>query len=177
MLERVSIQYLPSRKTHTHADLLSYSCTKEVVSSVQELHNVGTFCNIVELQDLGDKLRMIVMAHRRIRLIGQVVLEEEVQINPVSPGTAEDSGKKRRFRRRPKDASKGSENESSGVSSGDEASASEAESSARESPSAPEEPIPIFTPIPVLMIEAENVKPAKPVMTTEVKVSLKTKTL
>lgn len=28
---------------------------------------------IHELQDLGDKLRMIVMAHRRIRITGQVL--------------------------------------------------------------------------------------------------------
>lgn len=33
---------------------------------------MGTFVQIHELQDLGDKLRMIVMAHRRIRITGQI---------------------------------------------------------------------------------------------------------
>jgi Lon-like ATP-dependent protease len=42
---------------------------------------VGTFVQIHELQDLGDKLRMIVMAHRRIRITGQIMedLNEEAQ--------------------------------------------------------------------------------------------------
>ncbi|CAL4073928.1 unnamed protein product, partial [Meganyctiphanes norvegica] len=42
---------------------------REVVDNVSELYNVGTFVQIHELQDLGDKLRMIVMAHRRIQAI------------------------------------------------------------------------------------------------------------
>jgi len=144
-----------------------------MVSNVQELHKVGTFCNIVELQDLGDKLRMIVMAHRRIRLIGQVVLEEEVEISPLP--SADDSVKKRRFRRR---AKKDSENnpaeevktEATETSIDEGISVSDVETDATKvdgTEKAKEDP---FTPVPVLMIEAENVKPSKPVMTTEVKV-------
>lgn len=35
---------------------------------MNELYHVGTFVQIHELQDMGDKLRMIVMAHRRITM-------------------------------------------------------------------------------------------------------------
>lgn len=47
----------------------------EVVGKISDLYPVGTFVQIHELQDLGDKLRMIVMAHRRIRITGQIVEE------------------------------------------------------------------------------------------------------
>ena len=37
----------------------------EVVDSLSDLHSVGTFVQIHEFQDLGDRLRMVVMGHRR----------------------------------------------------------------------------------------------------------------
>ncbi|XP_022106204.1 lon protease homolog, mitochondrial-like [Acanthaster planci] len=40
----------------------------EVVDSLDNIYNLGTFVQIHELQDLGDRLRMIVMGHRRIKL-------------------------------------------------------------------------------------------------------------
>ena len=46
---------------------------KEVVDKLSDLHSVGTFVQIHELQDMGDKLRMIVMAHRRINITGLLV--------------------------------------------------------------------------------------------------------
>jgi len=61
------------------------SATKEVVYAVQDLHNVGTFCQIVELQDVGERLRMILMGHRRIRMIGQYVMEENEDVEPEIP--------------------------------------------------------------------------------------------
>ncbi|KAL0271494.1 UNVERIFIED_CONTAM: hypothetical protein PYX00_008574 [Menopon gallinae] len=45
---------------------------KEIVSSLDDLYTVGTFAQIHEMQDLGDKLRLVVMAHRRIRIIQQI---------------------------------------------------------------------------------------------------------
>jgi Lon-like ATP-dependent protease len=57
--------------------------TSEVVDSTDDLYNIGTFAQIVEVQDLGNKLRMVMMAHRRIQLNGQVFeSEQEVQIPP-----------------------------------------------------------------------------------------------
>ncbi|KFD48029.1 hypothetical protein M514_11111 [Trichuris suis] len=45
---------------------------KEVVDSLDELYHVGTFVQIREVQDYGDRMRMILDGHRRIRLIKSV---------------------------------------------------------------------------------------------------------
>lgn len=42
-----------------------YSNELEVMDRLDDIHHVGTFVQITEMQDLGDKLRMIVMGHRR----------------------------------------------------------------------------------------------------------------
>ena len=63
------------RKCH-----FSFSDEREVVDSMGDLHSVGTFVQIHELQDMGEKLRMIVMAHRRINMtaiLHDEPLEEE----------------------------------------------------------------------------------------------------
>ncbi|XP_023224137.1 lon protease homolog, mitochondrial-like [Centruroides sculpturatus] len=44
----------------------------EVMEKLDDLYPVGTFVQIHELQDLGEKLRMIVMAYRRIRILKQI---------------------------------------------------------------------------------------------------------
>ena len=44
-----------------------FSNKSEVVENLSEIYNVGTFVEIKEMQDLGDKgLRMILMGHRRL---------------------------------------------------------------------------------------------------------------
>ncbi|KAG0710154.1 Lon protease, mitochondrial [Chionoecetes opilio] len=56
---------------------------REVIDSMSDLHPVGTFVQIHELQDMGDKLRMIVMAHRRISMTAVLPdqpLEEEEEL-------------------------------------------------------------------------------------------------
>ena len=63
---------------------------KDIVANISELNSVGTFVQIHELQDLGEKLRMIVMAHRRVKII-QKIVEDEIQLIDT---------KKRRHRRR-----------------------------------------------------------------------------
>lgn len=45
----------------------------EVVSNVDDIYNVGVFAQIHEMQDLGDRLRLVVMAHRRIKIKGQIL--------------------------------------------------------------------------------------------------------
>lgn len=44
----------------------------ELVNKLDDIYQVGTFVQIHELQDMGDSLRMIVMAHRRIKIIRQL---------------------------------------------------------------------------------------------------------
>ncbi|XP_053955007.1 lon protease homolog, mitochondrial isoform X1 [Anastrepha ludens] len=45
----------------------------ETVEKLDDVYNVGTFAQIQELQDLGDKLRMVVVAHRRVKITGQIL--------------------------------------------------------------------------------------------------------
>lgn len=45
---------------------------EEVVKRLDQLHRVGTFVQIHEVEDMGDRMRMIVMAHRRIEIIKQI---------------------------------------------------------------------------------------------------------
>lgn len=44
----------------------------DVVNSLDELHRIGTFVQIPEWDDLGQKIRMLVIGHRRIQLVRQV---------------------------------------------------------------------------------------------------------
>lgn len=44
----------------------------EVVNNLSDVYNVGVFAQIHEMQDLGDRLRLVVMAHRRIKITGQI---------------------------------------------------------------------------------------------------------
>ncbi|CAH1961911.1 unnamed protein product [Acanthoscelides obtectus] len=44
----------------------------EVVNNVDDVYKVGVFAQIHEMQDLGDRLRLVVMAHRRIKITGQL---------------------------------------------------------------------------------------------------------
>ncbi|XP_040565810.1 lon protease homolog, mitochondrial [Lepeophtheirus salmonis] len=43
---------------------------RETIRSMDEVYHVGTFGQIMELQDLGERLRMVLMAHRRIKIMG-----------------------------------------------------------------------------------------------------------
>ncbi|XP_075401486.1 lon protease homolog, mitochondrial [Tenrec ecaudatus] len=49
----------------------------DVVESLDEIYHTGTFVQIHEMQDLGDKLRMIVMGHRRIHISRPLEVEPE----------------------------------------------------------------------------------------------------
>lgn len=44
----------------------------EVVDKLTDLYEYGSFAQIQEMQDLGDKLRLVVVAHRRIRISHQL---------------------------------------------------------------------------------------------------------
>lgn len=64
--------------------------TSEVVTSTDELYPTGTFAQIHELQDLGTRIRMVLMAHRRITITGKVVDEVEEDPAKVVEGDATD---------------------------------------------------------------------------------------
>ena len=68
--------------------------TAEVVSSLDDLYPVGTFAKVIELQDLGQKVRMVLMAHRRIRISDQAIEEKEplviTKLSSTPPETGEE---------------------------------------------------------------------------------------
>jgi Lon-like ATP-dependent protease len=47
-----------------------FSREDDVVRSLDEVYKIGSFTQIHEIQDLGDRLRMVVMGHRRIMING-----------------------------------------------------------------------------------------------------------
>ncbi|CAH2087248.1 unnamed protein product [Euphydryas editha] len=54
----------------------------DVVENLDDLHQVGVFAQIHEMQDMDYKLRLVVMAHRRIKITGQFI-EEEIETGPA----------------------------------------------------------------------------------------------
>lgn len=40
-------------------------------------YEYGSFAQIQEMQDLGDKLRLVCTAHRRVKIVGQLIEELE----------------------------------------------------------------------------------------------------
>ncbi|XP_072038281.1 lon protease homolog, mitochondrial-like [Amphiura filiformis] len=54
----------------------------ELVEKLEDIYDVGTFVQIHEMQDMGDKLRMIVMGHRRIKVSD--VVDNKVVLETVS---------------------------------------------------------------------------------------------
>ncbi|XP_065352097.1 lon protease homolog, mitochondrial isoform X1 [Cloeon dipterum] len=141
----------------------------DVVPSLNDVHRVGTFVQIHEMQDMGDKLRLVVMAHRRIRIVEQIMedfseLEEGHELKlkfpllKTSMVVDTDVGDKRRRRRKKKrngDAVEGAPDISSAAS----------DTTPPAQPAQPAEK----GPQSVLMVEVENIVHEKFKQTEEVK--------
>lgn len=74
--------------------------SSDMIKNLDEVYNIGSFVQIHEVHDMGDRLRMIVMAHRRIKIVG--LASDEVEIEDVDrrrppPKT---NGNRRRTRRK-----------------------------------------------------------------------------
>ncbi|THD25550.1 Lon protease mitochondrial [Fasciola hepatica] len=78
----------------------SSSDPSDVVSSVDDLYRIGTFVQIPEWDDLGAKLRLLVIGHRRIQLVRQVD-ENTAFVSDVPPGSVP-RHKRNNFARRAK---------------------------------------------------------------------------
>ncbi|BES94144.1 Lon protease homolog, mitochondrial [Nesidiocoris tenuis] len=115
---------------------------KQVVDHVDEVYKIGTFGQIHEMQDLGDKLRLVIMSHRRIKLLGP--LHEDVET------TAAEGAETRRKRTARKLKELGL-------------------SSAPASKKTETEPLASPKKKPVLMVEVENIQHEKFKTTEEVK--------
>ncbi|KAJ8277397.1 hypothetical protein GJAV_G00074710 [Gymnothorax javanicus] len=68
----------------------------DVVESLGDIYSTGTFVQIHEMQDLGDKLRMIVMGHRRISITRQL----EVDLDDPPSGTQLEGDQSKASRRK-----------------------------------------------------------------------------
>lgn len=51
-----------------------------MADSLDDIYSTGTFVQIHEMQDLGDKLRMIVMGHRRLAMLLVVATSSAQQL-------------------------------------------------------------------------------------------------
>lgn len=50
--------------------------TKDTIMNIDEVYPIGTFCQIFEVREMQDKLLLVVVSHRRIKITGEVVEEE-----------------------------------------------------------------------------------------------------
>ncbi|XP_066597910.1 lon protease homolog, mitochondrial isoform X2 [Prorops nasuta] len=66
----------------------------EIVKNLDDIYSIGTFAQIHEIQDLGDRLRLVIMAHRRIKIVGQIL--EDVSEKATPQDNAVVGGKKSR---------------------------------------------------------------------------------
>ncbi|XP_050349891.1 lon protease homolog, mitochondrial isoform X2 [Nymphalis io] len=82
----------------------------DVVSNLDDLHQVGVFAQIHEMQDMDYKLRLVVMAHRRIKITGQFV-EDEVETGPAESDAERRRRKHRNTRRQRNDSDSEGEKE------------------------------------------------------------------
>ncbi|XP_062412588.1 lon protease homolog, mitochondrial [Sardina pilchardus] len=127
----------------------------DVVENLDAIYNTGTFVQIHEMQDLGDKLRMIVMGHRRVRINKQLEVEPD---EPPSPVESEgEGGLPKPPRRKPKRVRK-------------EGSLTEAMEETIKDADLTVEPVPLpKTSLEILMVEVDNVLHEEFQITEEVK--------
>lgn len=75
----------------------------DVIKNLDEVYKIGSFVQIHEVHDMGDRLRMIVMAHRRIKIVGlvsdEIAVEDVDRRRSPSPPT-KSNGNRRRQRRK-----------------------------------------------------------------------------
>lgn len=74
--------------------------SSDMIKSLDEVYNIGAFVQIHEVHDMGDRLRMIVMAHRRIKIVGLASDEAEIEDVDRRRPTQKTNGNRRRQRRK-----------------------------------------------------------------------------
>ncbi|XP_049871885.1 lon protease homolog, mitochondrial isoform X2 [Pectinophora gossypiella] len=72
----------------------------DIVTNLDDLHQVGVFAQIHEMQDMDYKLRLVVMAHRRIKITGQFI-EDEIETGPAETDAERRRRKYRNTRKKP----------------------------------------------------------------------------
>ncbi|XP_059175415.1 lon protease homolog, mitochondrial-like [Physella acuta] len=125
----------------------------DVVDRLDDVYKVGTFVHITEMHDLGDRLRMIVMAHRRINIVGLGVENEA----DLLPDQTRDKVKRKRRRNGKKESDVDKKDDAPEISSSTGSSllgnlfGSDKESSTESPRQVPK------TPSHVLLVKTENI--------------------
>ena len=93
----------PTPELTKEKEKLSSTVSSDVIKNLDEIYQIGSFVQIHEVHDMGDRLRMIVMAHRRIKIVGIVPDDlaaiEEIDRRRPSAQT-KTNGNRRRQRRK-----------------------------------------------------------------------------
>ncbi|XP_059621987.1 lon protease homolog, mitochondrial isoform X2 [Phlebotomus argentipes] len=134
----------------------------EVVENLADIYDVGTFAQIQEMQDLGDKLRLVLTAHRRIKVVGQLFEDLDSPQGKAEEPDAEKRRRKHRVQRLIKQV----RNANNDSPSETEVKSLEEAEKAKE---AKRRPLVEGEKQPVLMVEVENVKQEAFKQTEEVK--------
>jgi Lon-like ATP-dependent protease len=81
---------------------ISNIITSDVIKNLDEVYKIGSFVQIHEVHDMGDRLRMIVMAHRRIKIVG--IASDELGIEDIDRRRPQQksNGNRRRQKRKGK---------------------------------------------------------------------------
>ncbi|CAF0941961.1 unnamed protein product [Rotaria sp. Silwood1] len=128
---------------------LSNTITSDIIKNLDEIYKIGSFVQIHEVHDMGDRLRMIVMAHRRIKIVGIA---------------SDDSGTDDLDRRRLQQKTNGNRRRSRRKD--DSVVVEETSSESPSTPSTSEEPIVVNK---ILLVDTENVKHDEYEQTPELK--------
>ncbi|KAA0196599.1 Lon protease mitochondrial [Fasciolopsis buskii] len=130
----------------------------KMIEVVDDLYRIGTFVQIPEWDDLGSKLRLLVIGHRRIQLVRQV--DENTASLADSPPGSVPRHKRNNFARRAKRvaaAITGKDEYAEPVDASPESDITKPPSNTDMSSIAPSEDHPFSSPSPVLMAETINV--------------------
>ena len=86
--------------TNKDKEKIISATTGDAIKSLDEIHHIGSFIQIHEVHDMGDRLRMIVMAHRRIKIVG--IAPDDASIGDIEPRRQQvkNNGSRRRSRRK-----------------------------------------------------------------------------
>lgn len=131
------------------------SNVSEIVRDVAEVYRVGTFVQILEAQDLGDRMKLLVQSHRRVQIVRSIADESERDVAETSGAAG--GGRKWRRRRQPVETTEAERTESDQSQQAEQTSGPANASTGADSGKQ------------ILMVETENVPTETYKMTEEIR--------
>ena len=98
--EKSATPEVKTPETTKEKEKISSTITSDAIKNLDEVYPIGSFVQIHEVHDMGDRLRMIVMAHRRIKIVG--LASDEFGIEEIDRRRPQQkpNGNRRRQRRK-----------------------------------------------------------------------------